>query len=123
MVADPYSGAATLKGVRIDPKTRQLVYTGQVETVPFTADDVAGNRLTFTTTNETGYRPSFDCVIDDITTTEDGADTTRLELQVDGKATGINYMLGGLVASVPQPHITAKPPIAARSLIQLYQRA
>lgn len=121
MVADPYSGVITLKGVRLTKSG--LAYTGEVWTMPFTADDVAGNRLSFPQTGETNFRPSANVVIDDITTTEDGADTSRLELYVDGAQTPYNFMLGQLLATVPQPHVIAKPAIAARSLVQLYQRA
>lgn len=113
MVADTFKGLLTFRGVR----------SGANYLIPIDADDVAGNRIDFPQTGLEHWTPPEDVDLIDIVNTEDGADTTRWELYVNGMQTSYSFVLGSLVATVPLPRLAAHPRIAANSTVQLYQRA
>lgn len=123
MAADAFAGTMLFKEVIRNQKGQVIGY-GRTDIQPFTADDVAGNKLTFTKTNTTEYRPPFECDLLDIVVTEDGADTTRGELYVDGNQTSYSWLWPLLLGTNQQRvHAAAAPRIAARASCQFFQRA
>lgn len=120
MVADAFVGLLTFK--QIVRNKGGLAYGPGELTVPITADDVAGNKLTFPQTGETGYRPPFDCQLVDVSNAEDGNDTTRWEIYMNGMQTQYNIPLG-ITSGSNKPPLPAKPFFPANALIQIYQRA
>lgn len=123
MAADAYKGVVTLEYVR--PTKGGWQRTGQTQQFSFSADDVAGNKLTFDGTGATDFILPMPAVVTDISTTEDGADTTRLELFLNGMQTAYTWLIANLLNTVPQPHILpgARPIIPAGVRAQVFQRA
>lgn len=120
MAADAFVGVLTFKEV-VRTKNGYAYGPGELM-VPITADDVAGNKLTFPQTGETNYRPPFACQLVDVSNAEDGNDTTRWEVFVNGMQTVYSIPLG-ITAGANKPPLPAKPIFAANAMIQIFQRA
>lgn len=112
MAATAYKGNLTFRG-----------RSGQTYTVPFDADDIVGARIDFPQTGTEHYQTPEEVQLVDIVTTEDGEDTSRIELYVNGMQTSWAWLLGQVVATIPAPRLLAYPRIAAGATVQFFQRA
>lgn len=112
MAATPFKGVLSLTGK-----------SGAPYTLPFSASDVANAYVTFDDTNTSFAQIGEPAMLTDIVLTAAGVDTTRLDLYVAGKASGITFNDASVKNTIPVPRIVVRPWIAPGAMIQLKQIA
>lgn len=123
MAADAYKGVVTLEYLTRSGKG--WARSGRTQQFRFSADDVAGNKLSFDGTGETNITIAEPAILADISTTEDGADTVAIEMFENGVQSPYVWLIANLLNTTPQPHILpgSRPVLKPGLKYQFFQRA